>query len=503
MYSRYLFLLLAIAFLIIGAVSGSPTITQNNTVNVSPQVIENGGCVELNGTYDISSLGWGVPKIAYYGKYEDSFSPGNDTEILRTIDMPNTASALSSYWIDPAVFWNATGFWYQYYGNNDLSSSANLRMFRVNDTCPENPAPIQIVVALNQTNFTIPKNLGFLPDKHEADVLVARGDSSMPIDEGEPFNWWMFGTYSSIYDQPTPETSLEIPAASLLNFEPGNYDIVEVYKGHNDLLEENYQSDYKYYYGENRTHEVIISPLRSIAPVDITALTGNPRTVELKLIGAVGSSMDDSYKKRSVSFQEPEVQIMRLDALQNPSNDTWYDVRGYTNVINGTVLTVTIDPKTVNDVNRKAHVFTTTAEGLDPGSWRQFDLLVPVDYSQIFPGYHDLQITSPEGATQTVQFYIYKELPPHYIPPQYTEYLGTSPFVTPEIVTVTVPVTIVQTVTVTIPVTPPPEEVKQAHYDADTELMWQIVGTIVAVLIVLWVLVFAYRTWQRRRWHRP
>ena len=500
MYPKYFFLLLAIV-LIAGVASASPAIVQNTSGNATIPAIQNGQCVALNSTVDIASLGWGTPQIAYYGRWEDSLAPDNSTPIQKVVDLPNTVSALTTYFIDPRIFGSYPRYWYQYYGNNALSSSANLRMFRVNDTCPNNaPAP-EIVVALNQTNLTIPANLGFLPDKHMADILIARDDASMPIDESEPFNWWMFGTYHAVYDQPTSQTSLVIPADATLNFEPGNYDIVEVYKGHNNLLEENYQSDYKYFWGENRTHEVIISPLRSVAPIDITSYEGNPRAVEPLLIGAVGSSLDDSYKMHSVVFREPEIQIARLDATQNRNNDTWYDVRGYTNLINGTVLTISIDPTTITDANRKARQFTTTAEGLDPGSMRQFDVLLPIDYGTIFPGYHDMEISAPDGATQIVKFYIYKELPPHYIPPQYTEYLGTSPFVTPQIVTVTVPVTVIKTVT--IPVTPPPEEVKQAQKDAAVELGGEVLGAIVAMLVVLWVLVFLYRAWQRRRWHRP
>ena len=499
---RHVTLAILLIFFLIPIAAAAPGLTQNTTPdqNATP-VIENGQCVALNSTVDIGSLGWGIPHISWYGRYENSLAPDNSTVAKQTLDMPNTVSALSQYYIDPRIFGPYPGFWYQDYGRPDLNTAANLRMFYVNDTCPPPHQYQEIVVQVNVTNKTIPQRLDFLPDKHMADILVARGDDSMPIDEGEPFHWWLFGTYHGVYDQSSPATSLIIPSEATLNFEPGNYDLVEVYAGHNNLLEENYQPDYKYFWGENRTHEVIISPLRSVVPVDITQYDGqmqNPRAVEPLLINAVRGSLDDAYKPRSVLFQEPDIQIMRLDAITNPSNDTWYNIRGYTNAINGTALTITIDPKTINQKTIKARQFTTTAEGLDPGSYRQFDVLVPIDYTQIFPGYHDLEVSEPNGANQIIQFYVYKELPPHYIPPQYVEYLGASPYITPE----KIPVPYTVTVTVPVPVTPSDEQVHAQQVIAEREVsnehdrFWVMTGCGVAMLALL-----GYYAWTviRRR----
>jgi len=81
----------------------------------------------------------------------------------------------------------------------------------------------------------------------------------------------------------------------------------------------------------------------------------------------------------------------------------------------------------------------------------------------------------------TVPFYVYKEPPAHYVPPQYIEYVGASPFVTPKVITKTV----VQTVTVQIP--GPVQTITPSESDWDNYVAAQhrvIIGEVIAAILI-------------------
>jgi hypothetical protein len=484
---KKLLILLAIFFLV------GISYAENNTTTITTSGypfynetlhIENGQCVPLNATVDIASLGWGVPKISYYGRYEDSFSIPNGSDVIKSITMPNTVSKLSKYYIGPTEFENYIGYWYQNY-NRDADQQGNVRMFKVNYTCPPKVVKEIIVPNFTTTEKIIPDKLEDLNERREASILIARGDNSMIQYIDTPSHWWMFGIGNGIMDENTTTNGkFFIPSSQTKSFRTGSYDVVVVQPGPNKLYEATYQPDYKFP-GNTFTSKVIISPIRSVTPIDITSMFENPKVVEDRLIGSVKKSIDDTYKIYTVSFQEPEIQITRLDVLTNPSNDSYYDLRGYTNMINGTVLTVKIDPKAINSKNKQFRVFTTKAFGADPGVWRQFNTVIPaVDLS---PGFHDIEISAPNGANQIVQVYKYKDLAPHVTPPPFVEYYGASPFITP--------VKIIQTVTVPVPgptvfitITPSVEQIEAAQNKAVNNSFWGWVITIGIILIMVFVL---------------
>ena len=63
--------------------------------------ITNGQCVPLNSTVDISSLGWGVPYLSWYGRYENTFDPGGSTIPKYRIKQPSSVTELKKYYINP------------------------------------------------------------------------------------------------------------------------------------------------------------------------------------------------------------------------------------------------------------------------------------------------------------------------------------------------------------------------------------------------------------------
>jgi len=487
---KKLLMLLAIFFLV-GISYAENNTTTNEIVPTSEYPfynetlhIENGQCVPLNATVDISPIGWGVPKISWYGRYEDSFSIPNGTDAIKSITMPNTVKRLSNFYIDPVEFENYLGYWYQNY-NRDADAQGNVRMFKVNYTCPPKVKE-NITANFTTTEKIIPEKLKDLDERRAASILIARGDDSMVQYIDTPAHWWMFGIGNGVMDKNvTTEGKFFIPSSETKNFKTGNYDVVVIQPGPNKLYEEAYQPDYKFP-GNTFTSKVIISPIRSVEPIDITAMVENPKVVEDRLIKAVSKSIDDKQIKYTVSFQEPEIQITRLDVMTNPTNDTYYDIRGYTNMINGTVLTVKIDPKAINSKNKQFRIFTTKAEGVDPGVWRQFNVIVPI--IDLAPGFHDIEVSAPNGANQVVQIYRYKELAPHFIPPQFVEYDGANPFITPVTVTITIPVP-GPTRIIYERITPSVEQIEAAQNKAVNDSFWGWVFTITAALIGCYLVV--------------
>jgi hypothetical protein len=464
------------------------------------RTIQNGDCVEINSTVNIASLGWGVPHLRYYGMWMDNFFPGNDTPIKKQIDMPNTVKKLSNYYIDPILFGDSTGYWYQGYDYNTNEVSGNTRMFKVEQTCgPKEVTNYTVVV--NLTNTITPKKLPYLPAKRDSDILIARGDD-LALTTLTPLQWWLFGYARSdgIYDRSGEGNKTIITNDDFKYLNTGNYQLVLVRPGDNKITEEYYNPEYKPEKFSNDTYPAIVSVFRATNPISLFGL--DPQSIESVLKTYVDNSIDDNLTTYRMQFMEPEIQIKRIDAIQNKTNSTWYNIRGYTNVRNGTELTFTIDADKLNGktiaIRQSKYIVESTD---DPGEWRQFNAMIPVDYTQVFPGPHDITVTSPQGATQTVPFYIYKELPAHYIPSQYIDYVGVSPYVTPQIITntVTVPGPVV-TVPGPIVTITPSEQDWNNYVEAQHRVLIEegIIGAVI-VFIICFVIYMIYTIYRSRR----
>lgn len=451
--------------------------------------IQNGDCVPLNATVDVSSIGWGVPSIAYYGQWVDDYYPGNRTPKYQ-LEMPNTASKLKHFWINPALFGNATGFWYQRYDNGDIEIAGNLRYFRVNLTCPPPQEDIQqYVVNVTAVNKTEPVTKPFLPEKRESDILIARGDS-VSLSEETPLHWWLFGysAYGYVADKASTHDVLTLNSTDFNGLETGNYYLDIVRPGNNSLLEENYNPQYK---AERfvSPEPVIESPIRTTNPIYITDL--DSMGVRDALHKMVSKSIDDSYTELRLQYQDPNIQIMRIDALKNPDNDTWYNIRGYTNLANNTILTITIDAPalTQKDKNKPTSSWNTSVVAVsdDPGVWREFNALIPVDYKKIYPGQHWVTVSYKNTAKTTVGVYIYKELPPHYVPPEYIEYVGVSPYITPQVINRTVIVEVTHEVIKVVTQQITPSQADWDNYVAAEQRVW--IGEAITVGIILAIIL--------------
>ncbi len=258
------------------------------------------------------------------------------------------------------------------------------------------------------------------------------------------------------------------------NYEPGIYDLVIVDAGKNEILEEMISADGK----------EIISPFRSVNPVNIYGL--QPKTVEQRLNVQVSKSIDDKTHVWKLSLQDPAIQITRLDELTNITGMHFYDFRGYTNVEEGTDITIKVDERLINNETERYKVYHTKAVGDKIGYWRQFQIVIPVDYNEIFPGKHTITATTESGARMDVEIYIYKEPAPHYQPANYTEYVGRNPFIpTPTPITITKEVQKVVTQVVVQTVAPSDAQVKAQQDIVIGEKVNSLViaGIIIAVLL--------------------
>ena len=494
-----IYFIVILAFLAVASLVYT-TMADPNATNITgypvftgpPLSITNGQCVPLNSTVDISPLGWGVSELRYYGPYYDAYSPMNETP-RRTLPIPNTFSALHNFYINPSIFGNATGYWYQGYSDGLLDKSGNLRMFYVNATCPTKTVLKVATIAYNYTNASEPEKLPSLPENYVASALVARGDTvSIPASHGS--TWWLFGygRDSGIYNQTLVNDTVVLSPENMKGLTTGDYHLIVVNTGANNILEAAY----------NKTTKTIESPFRNTKPVYVGDLS--PNLVEGKLNALVGSSIDDSIATTNMVYQTPEIQFTRIDELYNPDHKSFYDIRGYTNEMAGTELTITIDAGKLNGRSVGQPPVKTNATGANIGSMRQFNALIPIDYDGIAPGTHNITITSPLGAKTSVEFYIRQESPNSYVPPQYTEYLGTSPYVTPKIETVTVIVTVPVINTVVVHDTPSQESVDAAQKKAeDAAWNYWITTGIEAMVVIVGGFVgirFLYRSWKRKRW---
>ena len=55
------------------------------------------------------------------------------------------------------------------------------------------------------------------------------------------------------------------------------------------------------------------------------------------------TSVSNNISSWYVSLQNAEITVDRIDATSNPSNETYLNLRGYTNVKNDTPISITVD----------------------------------------------------------------------------------------------------------------------------------------------------------------
>ena len=495
-----LILIVPVHVLAISTANTTPTQTfaYNNTR------ISQGQCIEIGGTYDISGvIGFSFTTeqntFAWYGKYESAFDPASN-EILPTYkyEMPNAKTAYYTFYIDPLIFKERTGYWYQYTATYERA--ANKRAFYVSDKCivqtikPVSTATNESVIVIDKNVEKILEGQGIVPvvlsPRHLADILISR-DSSINIESlSGNYQAWLFGRISGIYGKSVnfDNSTTIFTKDEIGGMEAGSYNLLLQTAGTNKMFELSY----------NRTEnqEMLVPLLRAIVPVEITG--SQPKLVQPQVEAILSKSTDDTYKIYKIEIQEPYLEINGYQEIIVNNDKSIMEVAGYTNQQPNSKIQLTIDHNVKIGKSDKFKPVDVIVENGDPGSLRTYHGYVPIDKTGIASGYHDITATTSSGAFTTVAFYIMESVKP-VVTTTYYSYIDGHPFIpTPTPITIIerpTPVTIYQTVTVTVPVTPSQASVDEAQWQAISLIAYRVAGIIVVGVIVLYVLV----AWVRSR----
>jgi hypothetical protein len=405
------------------------------TFSVNTRIMQ-GQCVELNSTIDVSGLGWYSGQIDYFGRYFRDFSPVVNQTTVSTAKIPSSVKAAREFYVDPAIFGPYPGYWYAHYDTDQ--KAGNSRFFYVNETCPMNESnwiirPTESVVVISNKT---PAPTGRLDERHVTDILLAHGDTLAYVAPNNTYSRvWVFGPGGIVYDYPTVDNVVQFKEDVFRNIPPGDYNVLIIQPGPNGIVEEYYDPAWKPERFSNDTWPAIISPFRDVDPININGMP--PLMVQDLLEQRVMNSRDDVINKWKLTVQEPEIQIMQINQIITSENLVWVNIRGYTNVVNNTELTIKFDAGTPGYGMTGPDISTIAKGTEDPGAWRQFNSMFLVNFKDISPGPHSYTMTSPQGASATVPIYKRVELPAHYVPNQTLEFFDNSPFIpkpTPEIV---------------------------------------------------------------------
>jgi hypothetical protein len=219
-------------------------------------------------------------------------------------------------------------------------------------------------------------------------------------------------------------------------------------------------------------------------------------------------STDDTYQTYTVEIQQPEIRVVSIDDIwlkskmdefhiDNNVDVTFKDIRGYTNLQNGTNLTVALDK-----TRFVTHAQTWRSAN---GNRTMFQAYVPIIWDTIPLGTHTVTVSGPSGAYVDANFPV--ELLPadSYRPNATLKYTGDENPWKPNLTTPT-PVIITQVVTqvVVVTVTPSQDQIKQKSMDAVMQIISDnvvpVVEVVAGVLIGFLIVRFVYRAGKRRMW---
>jgi hypothetical protein len=455
-------------------------VTEDTYPYHEPYRIDQGQTVYVNDTIDIAGMGHGKLQLAWYGKYSEYDDP---QYVIKTSLFKRE---LINFWLDPAVFSERTGRWFQYYGN-ETERNGNLIAFKVSDrkrnvTTPFNNVTEDVV----KTPIYIPP----LPEKHITDYLVARGDD-LTINSSRV---WIFGTLDGIYAHGGYFTADEIQ-----DLEIGSYKVVLQDPGRNAIFEVNYDA-------KNR---LLTSPWKNVPDESVA---GSQPMLDIKKFYERIKATDDRVQTFDLEVQLPEVYVDRIDEVAVGSRIpiayepgmTLLDVRGYTNSKNESVVTAVLDPddQTVRTIAKNS--YTSTAIRENPGSMSSYQVYIPINKNQMPNGIHTVKVSTAIGSSMLHDFPVSEMPADSFVPNATLKYIGDrNPWVptpTPEIVvkSVEVPVTQIVTVQMTPSETQISDAAKKLIDRQNQEL--EVVAVIGAVMLLALAFIgwFAYSIWRAR-----
>jgi hypothetical protein len=446
-----------------------PTVAPVTTVPPAVRRIDQGGCVEVGETIDISGIGWYTGYIAWFNRYRTEKTEGlNATKVYEIQPWE-----LRHYYIDPALFSKFPGNWYSHY---EKVESGNSLLFKVAETkCLQGNESLVPLVVENKTITLIAENFTLsaktIPN---VDYIISRNLPSMLETEYDS-RYWMFGRNpdDNLYDIPVTDDGMIAISKEFSNkLMVGNYKIIDVYPGENFIIEERY----------DEPTESITSPFRDVAPVPI----GSKTSAEIiKLLKAqIKKSIDDTTTELNITVEDPYVEVRRLDNLANADGTNSVMISGYTNANIGDTITLEFDKGHIDSKLIAANTWTTTVE--DGGginayrTWYKTAIFNPNDFT---PDQHTITITTGSGASVNAPIFIRKELAANYNPPDYIQFIDNSPFIPVPTVPPAPP-----PVTVTVVQTVVKEKIVEKEKIVTVDPYPYMIGGTVAVIVVAYAL---------------
>jgi len=174
-------------------------------------------------------------------------------------------------------------------------------------------------------------------------------------------------------------------------------------------------------------------------------------------------------------------------------------LKGYTNANPDTPLTIRID---ANRTTGESYTLNTTmAYAVFNGgmaAYRTWNTTFIIDFNNVYPGYHDLTVTTDNGGKAIVPIYIRQELPLHYNPPTYLKFIDNSPFIEPVVVEKEVIREVPKIVTEIV--------IQKEEVDYGTlakTIFWQyspiVIGAFIVTLLILYMVSVVIRSKERRK----
>ena len=462
--------------------------------------IAQGETVYLNDTIDISGMGWGTG-VAWYGKWDDSLEPRYVREFK------DYRHDVMNFYIDPDIFSDKPGTWYQYYGNK-TEKQGNLKAFVVAGKFRETTLTYQngtvvngSVLVKNESSQLInaPKPT-ILPEVHEADYLLAIGDPLIVKTYG-PAQVWIFGRTDKEYGS-TETDNMTFEGKRFYSFESGTYTLLIQHPGNNTQYEVRYSN------GSLQQRD----GWNGVKSVDISA--AQPAMILGKLNEMLVNT-DDDYIVYTLNIDQPTISIRQINELWIGSKVDEYklqgydvafkDVRGYTNLMNGTNISVVLDEEYFD--GKKMGRFTVYADTYKSafGNRTMFQAYVPIIYDTIPRGMHTITAKGPYGSHVDSNFAI-TDLPPDSFRPNTSLKYTTDENPWKPNLTTPTPVVVTQIVTKeVIKEVPPSNETVYEQQKKAVDAKWgEMISTAtfwgLAIIGAFVVVRFIYRAWKRRRW---
>lgn len=440
-----------------------------------------GDPVGISEVVDITGvMGW-AEKIAYYG-----YSGDLESDPLYVLELPDTKKGYYQFYIDPKIFETRLGPWYQFYGNESTIEHGNLLMFRVVKVLPVTNITPGATPVPTQT----PVSQVVEPKKFDTDYQIAYGDPFQIIINNKtmPARLWVFGRIDSVYNKTFPTSIVSLSNKEVQALETGSYTVLVQNPGKNAIFEVGYRKQVD----DTHTIEELTGNFCSISGCQVknTNIYGfQPRMVMTEFRSMIKQT-DDPITEKRIEVAHPTIEISQVDETYYQGKDV-LDIRGYTNVAKGTAIAVIFDEEkqTARTITNKTYV--VPVQETAPNQWRFFQVYIPIDYDEIPVGQHEITARVPQGAEQTVPFYVY-DLPAGQETPNATiKYISGNQFIpTPTPLEIRIIETVIQTQTIFVPVTPNDEQVYIAQKKA-SDANWRYWLTTIGLVTLVGTIVTA------------